>query len=59
MTWVSVCLQMLAAPGGGEAYLNDLPIAITDVAYAPEPPESGGNTGSSDAQLFLQVTRHV
>lgn len=59
MTWGRGCLQMLAAPGGGEAYLNDLPIAIKDVALAPEPPESRGNTGSSDAQVFLQVTRHV
>ena len=49
-------LQIFAALGGGEADMDELPIATTDVACAPEPLESGGN---EDAPLSLQVIRHV
>jgi hydrogenase expression/formation protein HypC len=51
-------LQLFAVLGGGAAN-HDFPIATTEVACAPEPPESGGNADNAYAPLFLQVTRHV
>ena len=51
-------LQLFAALGCSEAD-HDFPIATTDVACAPEPPEPSGSTDNADAPMFLQVTRHV
>lgn len=51
-------LQLFAVLGGG-AVDHDFPLATTDVACAPEHPESSGNTENADAPLFRQVTRHV
>lgn len=50
-------LQLFAVLGG--AVDHDFPLATTDVACAPEHPESSGNTDNADAPLFRQVTRHV